>query len=505
MNGSKQGIKGLKILAITAAVLLILVFVVVPVVATYLIDIDKYRPRVAERLSEKTGKEVEIGRLSLSFVCGARLTANDVSIKDPGLADEKIFSAPSVTAKASLIHLFKGELRLRKIMASAPELNLVKYGDGKLNVSGLYLYADPEMSRESYGTTGGVEIVPAAFTSGDGVWDLLKREKVSVKAIEIEKGRFTYSVERAEGKASKLIKLNGIDLTVGSIDLPTETDDSRNTFESDELSAEIDGKMENAVFYETEISSVDLIGSIKNGEALVRELTFSIYGGTARVAGVLRYAAEKPTGELSIKAKEVLFHELLNSFSDEENLVVGTMNMNGDFTFPLKGSGFTDGIVGRGKITVADGTVPNFSIRTELAKSLKIPPATLPEELDTGDFTSMGGSYNIKSGRLTTNDFETVGPTYNSTTRGYLGFDGTLDFSGYIYPAEEIVESSLFEKITSYVGIGGKLTEIPFTVTGTLDNVKFKISYEGLLKSGDGGDSKSLKDLGKSILKDILK
>ena len=72
--------------------------------------------------------------------------------------------------------------------------------------------------------------------------------------------------------------------------------------------------------------------------------------------------------------------------------------------------------------------------------------------------------------------------------------------------SEEIVKSSLFEKITSYIGIGGRLTEIPFTVTGTLDNVKFKIEYEGLLKSGgNNGGSKSLKDLGKSILEDILK
>jgi uncharacterized protein involved in outer membrane biogenesis len=53
---------GLIVVGIAAALLLALIFVV-----PALIRVDRYRPRVISYLQEKTGKQVEIGRLSLTF------------------------------------------------------------------------------------------------------------------------------------------------------------------------------------------------------------------------------------------------------------------------------------------------------------------------------------------------------------------------------------------------------------------------------------------------------
>jgi hypothetical protein len=46
----------------TAILLLAFIFVV-----PALIDVDRYRPHVISYLQEKTGKQVEIGRLALTF------------------------------------------------------------------------------------------------------------------------------------------------------------------------------------------------------------------------------------------------------------------------------------------------------------------------------------------------------------------------------------------------------------------------------------------------------
>ena len=53
---------GLIVLGITALLLLAFIFI-----GPALINVDRYRPQVISYLHEKTGKEVEIGRLSLTF------------------------------------------------------------------------------------------------------------------------------------------------------------------------------------------------------------------------------------------------------------------------------------------------------------------------------------------------------------------------------------------------------------------------------------------------------
>jgi uncharacterized protein with PQ loop repeat len=53
---------GLIVVGIAALLLLALIFV-----GPSLIKVDRYRPQVISYLQEKTGKQVEIGRLTLTF------------------------------------------------------------------------------------------------------------------------------------------------------------------------------------------------------------------------------------------------------------------------------------------------------------------------------------------------------------------------------------------------------------------------------------------------------
>ncbi|MBN1572989.1 MAG: AsmA family protein [Deltaproteobacteria bacterium] len=502
----------MKIVAILAVIFVVLVFVVIPAIVTFFVDMDGYRPEIISKIKEKTGKEVEIGKLSLSLIGGVGLKAKDVSVKDPKIKDKNILSTSSITARISLIRLLKGELGIKKVVLKGPEFNIVKYRDGTLNIAESNAVdrdrGAPEGEKDFSPSTGDNEIAPAP-SPGDSVKSLFKIRSVSIRSIEIVGGRFVYSSERSGAKTHqpvKIVELSGVDLDVSSINLPTVFTGDKNSLESKEIEGKIVGEIENASFNKTRVSKVDFTCSVGGGEAVIKEFVFSIYGGIVGAEGIFRYASESPSGELSIRASGIRFHELLNSISDEENLIVGTLKLDGNFAFPIKGGkAFTSDLKGKGNVSVTDGTVPDFSIRKELAKSLKIPPATLPAELDTGDFSYMGGSYTIDSGKLFTNDFKTEGPSYNSMTQGYLGFNGVLDFSGNIYPSEEVVRTSSFEKLTSSIGMGGKLDKIPFTVTGTLDNVKFKIEYEGLFGLGSEGGSKALKELGKSILENIFK
>jgi uncharacterized protein involved in outer membrane biogenesis len=53
---------GLIVVGIAALFLLVLIFI-----GSALFNVDRYRPQVISYLAEKTGKQVEIGRLALTF------------------------------------------------------------------------------------------------------------------------------------------------------------------------------------------------------------------------------------------------------------------------------------------------------------------------------------------------------------------------------------------------------------------------------------------------------
>jgi uncharacterized protein involved in outer membrane biogenesis len=61
-----------------AAILLLALIFVVPV----LINVDRYRPQVISYLQEKTGKQVEIGRLALTFF-PVTIHIDHIGVKNP--------------------------------------------------------------------------------------------------------------------------------------------------------------------------------------------------------------------------------------------------------------------------------------------------------------------------------------------------------------------------------------------------------------------------------------
>ena len=57
-----------------------------------------------------------------------------------------------------------------------------------------------------------------------------------------------------------------------------------------------------------------------------------------------------------------------------------------------------------------------------------------------------------------------------------MGFDERLDFSGEIYPSEEILDSTKLQRIAELAGNENLFRAIPFTVTGTFDDVEFAVN-----------------------------
>ncbi len=75
-----MAIRRTTVLVVVAAILLAAALFVVPA----LINVDRYRPQVISYLQQKTGKQIEIGRLGLSF-SPLSIRVDGFGVKNPQL------------------------------------------------------------------------------------------------------------------------------------------------------------------------------------------------------------------------------------------------------------------------------------------------------------------------------------------------------------------------------------------------------------------------------------
>jgi uncharacterized protein involved in outer membrane biogenesis len=119
---------GLIALGITAILLLALVFIIPP-----LINVDRYRPQVIAYLQEKTGKQVEIGRLGLTFF-PVSIHVDNFDVKNPPLFPPGyIVKVAQIDAEISVAALLHRQVVIKSLVLEDPVMNLTSDPDGPWN------------------------------------------------------------------------------------------------------------------------------------------------------------------------------------------------------------------------------------------------------------------------------------------------------------------------------------------------------------------------------------
>src|ERR1700687_6017595 len=119
---------GLIIVGIAALLLLALIFV-----GPALIRVDRYRPRVISYLQEKTGKQVEIGRLALTFF-PLSIHIDNFGVKNPPIFPRGyVVQVPRIDATFSVAELLHRRLFITSLVLEDPVLNMTSDPDGPWN------------------------------------------------------------------------------------------------------------------------------------------------------------------------------------------------------------------------------------------------------------------------------------------------------------------------------------------------------------------------------------
>ena len=115
------------------AVVLFLAIVVPP-----FINVNRYRARIVDSISNAIGRPVSIGSVSLRILPQPGFDLENIVIgDDPSISAEPILRADSVTASLRLSSLWRGRLEIAKLSFSYPSLNLVRAPDGHWNIESL--------------------------------------------------------------------------------------------------------------------------------------------------------------------------------------------------------------------------------------------------------------------------------------------------------------------------------------------------------------------------------
>ena len=168
-----------KPLVILAAVVVVILIILAAL--PLLINVDRFRPQLESQLSSALGRDVHIGKLSLSAFAG-HVTASELSISDdPAFSRDPFITAKELEVNASLMPLLTGRLQVSSVTLVEPVVTLIHSPQGKWNFSSLGNTAEP-----------GAKKKPGAAPN------------VSVGELNIKDGRITV-IRQARGKKAPSI------------------------------------------------------------------------------------------------------------------------------------------------------------------------------------------------------------------------------------------------------------------------------------------------------------
>ncbi len=122
------GIGGLLLLVLLAVVLL-----------PPLVNLERYRTLLAQRVGRTLGRDVTLGALRISFWGGIGAEAGGIRVgQASGFGAEPFLTAEALRVRVQLLPLFRGQVKVASAVLERPRVRLLQGPDGRWNVEDLF-------------------------------------------------------------------------------------------------------------------------------------------------------------------------------------------------------------------------------------------------------------------------------------------------------------------------------------------------------------------------------
>ena len=425
------------VVGIGAIFLLALIFVV-----PALINVDRYRSHVISYLQEKTGKQIEIGRLALTFF-PVTIHIEHIGVKNPPIFPiGYVIQVARIDAELSVGALLHRQVVIKSLVLEDPVLNLTSDPDGPWNFenpqSKVSAYTFPLDPISSVQIKRGVVIASNLLPSD-------KAGPVFFEAHEI------------------FCQLKQVNLT-GILNSSSSSMDGQGTLTAGLLR-----------FGAVEARNLDSKLRLESRHVFFTDIKAEVYGGSA--AGELSFdlSAKNASFKTDVRVSGINLAQLLAAFPNGGGKMTGKMEgavgLAGEIAHSLHPLA---GIRGTGRMTVRNGQMPSLKLNANLMK--------------LAHFNDLGPAKNDPSAfNLITTDLELADQRISSRVIDVDGYGVDVDGSGsvsvsgsdelnYRGLAEITTKESFFTntmaRLSGATLRDGKL-QFPFRIGGTIDSPVF--------------------------------
>jgi uncharacterized protein involved in outer membrane biogenesis len=428
---------GLIVVGIAGVLLLALIFV-----GPALIKVDRYRPQVISYLQEKTGKQVEIGRLALTFF-PVSLHIDNFGVKNPPIFPRGyVVQVARIDAELSVGALLHRQVVIRSLVLEDPVLHMTSDPDGPWN------FENPQ-----------AKVAQNTFPLG------------VISKVQIKRGQLIASNLLPSDAAGPIFfeaqeiscDLEQVNL-VGIINPSSSSMDGQGSLKAGLLR-----------FGSVEVRNVESELRLEARRVFFTDVKAEVYGGSA--AGDLTFdlLGKNVNFKTNARLSGINVAQLLAAFPNGGAKMTGKMEgdlkLEGEIAHSLRPLA---GVHGTGHVTVRHGQVPSLKLNANLMKLAHFNDLG-PAKNDPSSFNLITTDLELDNQRISSRVIDIDGYGVDVDGSGSVSVSGS-DNLNYRGLAEITTKEGFFTNtIARFSGAtlkDGKL-QFPFRIGGTIDNPVF--------------------------------
>jgi uncharacterized protein involved in outer membrane biogenesis len=428
---------GLIVVGIAGILLLALIFVV-----PAFIQVDRYRPKVISYLQEKTGKQVEIGRLALTFF-PVSIHIDNFGVKNPPIFPPGyVVQVARIDAELSVGALLHRQVVIKSLVLEDPVLHLTSDPDGPWNFENPQ--AKDSQNNFPLGPISSVQIKRGQLIASN----LLPSDA---------QGPIFFEAHEISGEIEQVNLL-------GIINPSSSSKDGQGSLKVGLLR-----------FGSVEVRNLDSKLRLEARRSFFTDVKAEVYGGNA--AGDLSFdlSGKNVNFKTNARLSGINVAQLLAAFPSGGGKMTGKMEgdvkLAGEIAHTLRPLA---GIHGAGHLTVRNGQVPSLKLNANLMKLAHFNDLG-PAKNDPSSFNLITTDLELANQRISSRVIDIDGYGVDVDGSGSVSVSGSddLDYRGL---AEITTKESFFTNTIARLS-GASLKEgklqFPFRIGGTIDNPVF--------------------------------
>ena len=419
------------------AILLLALILVVPAV----INVDRYRPQLISYLQEKTGKQVEIGRLALTFF-PVTIHIDHIGVRNPPIFPAGyVLQVARIDAELGLGALLHRQLVIKSLVVEDAVLNLTSDPDGPWN------FENPQSKVSKAVSLGPISILN------------IKRATVIASNLLPSDAAGPVFFE-AHDISCQLEQVN----LAGIIDPSSSSMDGQGRLKADLLR-----------FGSVEARNLNSKLRLESRQVFFTDVKAEVYGGSAVGSLSFDLSATNTSFKSNARLSGINVAQLLAAFPNGGGRMTGKMEgdlkLAGEIAHSLRPLA---GMHGTGHLTVRNGQLPSLKLNANLMKLAHFNDLG-PAKDDPSSFKLITTDLELDNQRISSRLIDLDGYGVDVDGSGSVSVSGSDDLN-YRGLAEITTKESFFTntmaRLSGATLKDGKL-QFPFRIGGTIDSPVF--------------------------------